>query len=67
MPTRKQINNWIKAHDAYDWDLNRIAKTIVIEAIERTPFAESAYPGLKEKLIKVVNDAYISEQNTMIF
>jgi hypothetical protein len=37
---------------------------MVIEAIERTPFAESAYPGLKEKLIKVVNDAYISEQNS---
>lgn len=64
MPTREEINNWIKAHNAYGWDSNRIAKAMVIEAIERTPFAESAYPGLKEKLIKVVNDAYISEQNS---
>ena len=64
MPTREEINNWIKAHNAYDWDSNRIAKTMVVEAIERTPFAESVYPGLKEKLIKVVNDAYLSEQKS---
>jgi len=64
MPTREEINNWIKAHDAYDLDSKRIAKAMVIEAIERTQFAESAYPGLKEKLIKVVNDAYLSEQKS---
>ena len=64
MPTREEINNWIKAHDAYDWDSKRIAKAMVIEAIERTPFAESIYPGIKEKLIKVVNDAYLSEQKS---
>lgn len=64
MPTREEINNWIKVHNAYDWDSKRIAKTMVIEAIERTPFAESIYPGIKEKLIKVVNDAYLSEQKS---
>ena len=64
MPTRKEIYDWIKAHDAYEWNANRIAKEMLLEAIENTAFAEWAYPGLKEKIKQVIINTELPDETS---
>lgn len=54
MITKRQIQEWIKKHNAYNWSEDRIAKAIVIEAIENAHINENIYPGLKDEMIAKV-------------
>lgn len=54
MITKKEAEEWIIAHDAYDWDVNRVAKEMMVEAINNTVWAEDVYPGIKARLIDAV-------------
>ena len=57
MPSEEEIRNWIKKHQAEDWEPMLIAKAMIIEAIQNTHWNEEAYPGIMEKLIVAVNKA----------
>ena len=58
-PTDREIWEWIKSHNAYDWSYDDIAKAMVIEAIENAHINETAYPGLKDTLIAKVKGVKI--------
>jgi len=52
--TKREISEWIEAHDAQNWSVDEIAKGIVLDTINNTSFAEDTYPGLKDQLIHMV-------------
>ena len=55
MMSNQEILNWIDKNAAHDCEPEEVARRIIIEAINNTTWAEDAYPGIKEKLINMVN------------
>lgn len=49
---------FLSKHPEYrDKSVTEIAKAMVIELIQNTPMAEDVYPGIKEQLIKAVEES----------
>ena len=51
-----EIQKWVEEHDVHDLSANEIARQIILEAINHTTFAEDYYPGIKDDLIRIVNE-----------
>lgn len=57
MVTEQEIKEWLATHDTTGMSQKDIAKEMAIEAFQNAKFAEDYYPGLKEKIIKAIQDS----------